>query len=229
MEILAKAVVWSLWGLHAAISIVYIAIAIVTAENIDRVNFLGGVSADLFKSGLMASVVMGIIVVIIFIAMSPVVMLGRVFGKAMSMAYGVMLGISFQASLFMLLAGLVLHASEDLAGNLQSSNIWSKSDYDTYVATFSFSYILTGTFMILCFTLFFMRNKLSRDQDYKPNAGSTKPGVGSASTTDPAGQQEPTWPPTNPAPAGGGGNSWAATAGGGGAWGGASKRDIDEV
>eukprot|EP00955_Chlamydomonas_euryale_P066713 359622-Chlamydomonas_euryale.AAC.11 len=28
--------------------------------------------------------------------MSPVVMLGRVFGKAMSMAYGVMLGISFQ-------------------------------------------------------------------------------------------------------------------------------------
>lgn len=53
---------------------------------------------QVFKSGLMAACVMGIIVVCIFLAVSPIVMLGRVFGKSMSMAYGAVLGVCFQAS-----------------------------------------------------------------------------------------------------------------------------------
>jgi len=88
------------------------------------------------SSGLNASLALGFIATFIFLVGSPIIMLGKVFGKDWSFSYGIMLGCSLNSSFTLLLAGLVLNTSTDVSKNLVDSGWWNSSQYSAYQATF---------------------------------------------------------------------------------------------
>ncbi|KXZ48844.1 hypothetical protein GPECTOR_25g429 [Gonium pectorale] len=100
--------------------------------------------------------------VIFWIIFSFVVLIGRFFGS-LPFAYGVMLGSCSHTGFFMLLAGLVLQTHENLAEAFQRNRIWSSSDYQTYIATFSFNYILCGTYLIMFLLLLFTKGPMTAE------------------------------------------------------------------
>ncbi|GAX73695.1 hypothetical protein CEUSTIGMA_g1147.t1 [Chlamydomonas eustigma] len=116
---------------------------------------------QIYTTGLMASVVLGFIINFFFMIFSPFVLVGKRFGADLKLCYGMMLGSCISSAWFMLLAGLVLNSAMSMAQQLHTSDsVWSTMDFSVYVATFSFSYILAGTFVLLSVVLFLSRNSM---------------------------------------------------------------------
>ncbi|KAG1679109.1 hypothetical protein FOA52_000464 [Chlamydomonas sp. UWO 241] len=148
-----QVVLWLMCGVYSAFSLIYIGLAIATATNIEKAILIGP-DADAFKTGLMTAVVVGILVVWLFMLLFLGVMLGHVLGAQGQTAHGFTLGFSFAAAVVMFLSGLLLHVSLPSAERqYESSEAWSKRDLDVYVATLAFSYILCGTFCVICFVM----------------------------------------------------------------------------
>ncbi|KAG1670562.1 hypothetical protein FOA52_012134 [Chlamydomonas sp. UWO 241] len=152
--------------------------------------------------------------------------------------------------------GLVLHASDSSAKTLYTANtIWSSTDYNTYVTTIAFSYMLSGTFVILCIFMILFRHSLGGPTGELYHAGAvsnpSKPGTTSASGAGlphippaepmwpPPPQPQPSvagggnvqssWPPASGGAAPGGGGASLGGGGGGGAWGAPRRADSDEL
>lgn len=196
MEINKKAVCWVFWGFHFLISLVYLGLAVTTATNINSIQnaITGGSNIMVYKSGLMASVVLGFIIVFCYAVFSPIVLVGKHFGSDMSLSYGIMLGACFNSAWFMLLAGLVLNAAVDLGNDLVAKKWWTANQFNIFQATYAFSYILCGSFLTLTFIQYFCRNAMEREGAYNANAAPAA-GGGTAAAS---------WPPT----AGGAANNY---------------------
>lgn len=190
MEINRKWICWVFWGFHFLISLVYLGLSVTTATNINAIQnyIIGGSSTMVYKSGLMASVVLGFIIVFCFAVFSPIVMVGKHFGSDLRLSYGIMIGACFNSGWFMLLAGLVLNASNDLGADLQAKKLWNANQYNVFQSTFGFSYILCGSFLILTFVLFFSRNAMERESAYAADAPAAAAGGTAAAS----------WPPSAP-------------------------------
>ncbi|EFJ49063.1 hypothetical protein VOLCADRAFT_104502 [Volvox carteri f. nagariensis] len=117
-----------------------------------------------FKNSLLASCILGFLVVLFWIIFSFFVLIGRFFGT-LPLGYGVMLGSCAHTGFFSLLAGLVLQTHEVLADNFRKYGIWSSADYQTYLSTYAFNYILCGTYLLLFLVLAFTSGPFTKQEE----------------------------------------------------------------
>lgn len=136
-----------------------------------------------FKGSLLGSCMIGFIIVLYWIVFSFFILLGR-FCIYLPMGYGMMVGSCTHTGFFMLLAGLVLQTHEDLAEQFQKARLWSSRDFTTYQATYAFSYILCGTYIIMFFLLIFAKGEMQAPE--RASSYEKKPSKSAASTSPPA-------------------------------------------
>eukprot|EP00798_Chlamydomonas_sp_ICE-L_P021050 gene21050-27924_t len=110
-----------------------------------------------FKNGFMAACVLTIISIILFDILSVIVLFFHKFAD-MKLGYGIMMGSSINSAWLMLLAGLVLQSMAKAAENYKNSRIWSSGDYHSFIATFSFNYLLCVTHLVLFFVLWMAKS-----------------------------------------------------------------------
>ncbi|KAF5840691.1 hypothetical protein DUNSADRAFT_15786 [Dunaliella salina] len=138
-----RAFIWFVWVLHVIICIVYAALALYTYHNMDKL--LSDVKSDgdrnikPFKHGILAALLLGFLLVILWIIFSFFVLLGRYFSEV-SMVYGFMLGWGGGLAMFELLAGLVVQNAEELAKQAKDVGRWSDRDLQGYYASFAFRF-----------------------------------------------------------------------------------------
>ncbi|KAG2496959.1 hypothetical protein HYH03_004965 [Edaphochlamys debaryana] len=138
------------------------AIALTTFYNVQSgVKYLRSFeNSSAYKDSLLASCMIGFLVVLFWVVFSFFILLGRFFGS-IAMGFGMLLGSCSHTGFFMLLAGLVLQTHENLASSFKDAGIWSSNDYSTYVATFAFNYILTGMYFLMFIVLLFTAKDLT--------------------------------------------------------------------
>eukprot|EP00200_Dunaliella_tertiolecta_P002350 CAMPEP_0202357582 /NCGR_PEP_ID=MMETSP1126-20121109/11552_1 /ASSEMBLY_ACC=CAM_ASM_000457 /TAXON_ID=3047 /ORGANISM="Dunaliella tertiolecta, Strain CCMP1320" /LENGTH=164 /DNA_ID=CAMNT_0048950493 /DNA_START=228 /DNA_END=722 /DNA_ORIENTATION=+ len=132
---------------------------------LDDVKSSGDRDISAFKHGILAALLLGFLLVILWIIFSFFVILGRYFSDV-SMVYGFMLGWGAGIAMFQLLAGLVVQNAEELAKQAKDVGRWTDQDLQGYYATFAFSYILIVSFAFTVSILWFGCN-------YMRKAGST--------------------------------------------------------
>ncbi|GLC48985.1 hypothetical protein PLESTB_000170000 [Pleodorina starrii] len=161
-----RCLVWSLWALNLFISSVYLAISLVTFHNVKHgVKYLVQFeNREAFKNSLLAACILGFLVVLFWIIFSFFVLFLRFF-SSLPLGYGVMLGSCSHTGFFMLLCGLVLQTHESLASKFRDLKIWSSPDYQTYLATFIFNYILCGSYLIMFLVLIFTSGFFTKKED----------------------------------------------------------------
>ncbi|GIL75378.1 hypothetical protein Vretimale_7957 [Volvox reticuliferus] len=183
----ARSIVWVFWFMNLLLSIVYLAISIVTFHNVQwGMKFLKDFpNRAAFKNSLLASCMLSFLIVLFWIIFSFFVLLGRFFA-ALPLGYGVILGTCCHTGFFSLLAGLVLQTHEDLAAQFKKYGHWSGADYQTYVATYAFNYILCGSYILLTLVLVFtagaFTKKEERSSSYVAKAPSTAGATPSAAS-----------------------------------------------
>ncbi|GIL51266.1 hypothetical protein Vafri_7138 [Volvox africanus] len=161
-----RSIVWTLWGINLLLSIVYLAISLVTFHNIQwGMKFLSDFpNRAAFKHSLLASCILGFLIVLFWIIFSFFVLVGRFFAS-LPLSYGVMLGTCCHTGFFSLLAGLVLQTHDELGAQFRKLGHWSAADYQTYIATYVFNYILCGSYLLLTLLLAFTSGSLTKKEE----------------------------------------------------------------
>ncbi|GLI61992.1 hypothetical protein VaNZ11_004562 [Volvox africanus] len=161
-----RSIVWTLWGINLLLSSVYLAISLVTFHNVQLgVKFLSDFpNRAAFKQSLLASCILGFLIVLFWVIFSFFVLVGRFFA-ALPLSYGVMLGTCCHTGFFSLLAGLVLQTHDELAAQFRKLGHWSAADYQTYTSTYAFNYILCGSYLLLTLVLIFTAGALTKKEE----------------------------------------------------------------
>lgn len=169
---------WVAWGVNAVLSIVYLAVSLNTFYNLQQVRFYGNLNTAQWKDALSASCMMGFLVILFFLIYSFFILLGRMF-RDLKLAFGIMLGTCVHTAFFMLLAGLVLHSSENVFQRMEQSKAWSSHKYNAYVATFAFSYALCASHNLLFILLLVYRQRVygTKEETYKVSTNGLAPGA----------------------------------------------------
>lgn len=163
-----KAFVWIFWIVNTFFSSIYSGLSLATFSNIksgtENFVFESDTQRNTYRNSLLASCMLGFLIVLFFMIFSFLVLIARTFGDV-KLSYGIMLGTALHTAWFLLLAGLVLQNRDPDMQNLQNSNVWSSNDYKTYQATYAFCYILVAMYLIAFFVLFFGRKYIGKTEE----------------------------------------------------------------
>lgn len=161
-----KAIVWIYWSVNTFIGCIYSGLALASfsavqsgTENLDTG---GGTQTLTYRNSLMASCMLGFLIVLFFMIFSFLVLICKHVFSDVKLAYGIMLGCAIHTAWFLLLAGLVLNNRDVDMQTLKDAGIWSSATYTTYQATYVFSYIQSGLYICAFFILFFGRHHIGK-------------------------------------------------------------------
>ncbi|KAL6760885.1 hypothetical protein V8C86DRAFT_1008754 [Haematococcus lacustris] len=177
-----KTFVWLAWALNTFISGVYLGLAATSYNSVTTgVSKLVGDQAQItmFRNCLLASCILGFLIVIFWVLLSFLIMLGKLFGGDIKLWYGIVLGAAFHTAWFQLLAGLVLQFSERQMQVLKDVGIWSTRQFQSYQATYVFSYILVASYFVMFWIMLFGRKCLGKAELAAAPAGALPPAANS--------------------------------------------------
>lgn len=163
-----KAVVWVFWCFNTFFGVIYSGLALASFSAVrsgtEHFEMDSETQKATYRNSLLASCMLGFLMVLFFMVYSFLVLIWRQFGDA-KLAYGIMLGTAIHTAWFMILAGLVLQNRDGDMELLKNAGWWSDGDYKTYQATYIFSYILSGLYIIAFLILLLGRTYLGKPDE----------------------------------------------------------------
>eukprot|EP00884_Botryococcus_braunii_P009028 jgi/Botrbrau1/18126/Bobra.53_1s0005.1 len=165
-----RGALWLMWIVTEVISATYICICLVTFKNIQwlqyNVAMVNNAANQSLVTCLLSATILSVLVLIVFFATSLFILLKKAaFHEGLTgFGFGCLISGSFYLAFFMVLVGLVMNSATGAIKYYERATAWTRLDTSVYWATFSFAFILSFLYMLLCIVFFIFKGYFKKQQ-----------------------------------------------------------------